>query len=204
MLLEIFLVHVAAMVSPGPNVLQVTRAAIAESRRTGLYVALGVATGSAIWAASAALGLALLLDRLTLLYDAARILGGVYLVYLGVQTLRSATAPLDVAGAGGMARSPARAWRLGVLTNLSNPKAVVFFGSIFAALVPQDASFGMRAAAVAVIVVDATAWHCLLALVFSTPRARAVYARAKRWLDRVAGTVMVGFGLEFAGSTALR
>lgn len=204
MLLQIFLVHMAAMASPGPNVLQVTRTAVAESRRAGVYVALGVATASGIWSASAALGLALAFEAAPLVYDAVRILGGLYLIVLGVQTFRSAATPLAVRTAGPAARSPGAAWRLGLLTNLGNPKAVVFFGSVFAALVPEDASLGLRAAAIGVIVIDATVWHCLLAVVFSTPRARAAYGRAKRWVDRAAGAVMTAFGVEFAASTALR
>lgn len=200
MLLQIFLVHLAAMASPGPNVLQVTRVAVADSRRAGLYVALGVATASVIWSASAALGLALVFEAAPLVYDAVRVLGGIYLVYLGVQTLRAAAAP-PAAERGVLAtRSAGAAWRLGLLTNLSNPKAVVFFGSVFAALVPQDASLALRAAAVAVIALDATVWHCLLAVVFSTPRAQAAYLHAKRWIDRVAGAVMAAFGVEFAAS----
>lgn len=203
MLVEIFLVHLAAMISPGPNVLQVTRTAMAESRRAGLYVALGVATASAVWSGSATLGLALVFAHVSFAYDAIRILGGIYLVYLGVQTIRSATSPVS-AGTSGVATSAGRAWRRGVLTNLSNPKAAVFFGSVFATLLPTEASAIHRSAAVAVIVVNAVVWHCLLAVVFSTPRAQAAYLRAKRWIDRVAGAVMAGFGLNFAGSAALR
>ena len=197
-LVEVFLVHVAAMASPGPNVLIVIRTAIAESRRAALYTAAGVATGGAIWAGAAALGLGLAIAGSTLAYDALRVLGGAYLVYLGVRTARSSAAAIAPADGAEPGVSAGRAWRSGVLTNLSNPKAAVFFTSVFATLLPADASVALRVAAVAVIVLDALAWHALLAVVLSSPPAQARYLRARRPIDRVAGVVMIGFGLRLA------
>jgi len=197
MLIEIFLVHVAAMASPGPNVLVVIRTAIAESRRAGLFCAAGVATGGAIWAGGAALGLGLVIANLPIAYDALRVLGGLYLVYLGVRTARSVAGWEAPPGVQPRA-SGRRAWRRGLLTNLSNPKAAVFFTSVFATLLPADSSLALRIAAVAVIVVDALLWHALLAVVLSSPPAQARYLRARPWIDRVAGVVMIAFGLRLA------
>lgn len=197
MLIEIFLVHVAAMASPGPNVLVVIRTAIAESRRAGLFCAAGVATGGAIWAGGAALGLGLVIANLPIAYDALRVLGGLYLVYLGVRTARSVAGWEAPPGVQPRA-SGRRAWRRGLLTNLSNPKAAVFFTSVFATLLPADSSLALRIAAVAVIVVDALLWHALLAVVLSSPPAQARYLRARRRIDGVAGVVMIAFGLRLA------
>lgn len=191
MLAEIVLVHSAAMASPGPNVLVVTRTAGNESRRAGLFAAAGVATGSTLWAAFAAVGLAFVIVRFPLVRDALRVLGGAYLVVLGIRTARSQPAPATTRLAA------ADAWRRGILTNLSNPKAAVFFLSIFAALLPVDASPGLRAAAVGLIAVDALLWHGVLAVVFSTARAQGVFVKRRAWIDRIAGTVMVTFGLTF-------
>jgi threonine efflux protein len=193
-LLEIFLVHLAAMASPGPNVLLVTHTAMARSRGAGLRAALGVAAGSGLWAASAAIGLGLVLARGSVAGDVAAVLGGLYLVALGARTIRGATRPVASVGddrAGGAARR-------GLLTNLSNPKAAVFFLSVFATLLPAEASPGLRVAAVGVVLVDSLVWHALLAIVCSTRPARDAYARARRWIDRVAGAVMVGFGVRLA------
>lgn len=197
MLAQILLVHWAAMASPGPNVLEVIRTAMATSRREGLYVAAGIATGSLIWSAFAALGLALVFVHVEIAHDGLRVLGGLYLVYLGVSTFRAARRPPPATGAGARASTGVRAWRRGTLTNLSNPKAAVFFLSIFATLLPVDASTALRCAAVAVIVADALVWHALLAVAFSTPRAQASYLRRKGWIDRIAGSVMAGFGASF-------
>lgn len=196
MLIEIFLVHLAAMASPGPNVLVVIRTAIAQSRRAALFCAAGVATGAAIWAGGAALGLGLVIDNFAVAYDALRVLGGIYLVYIGVRTARASAGPVKAPGGAQPRASDRRAWRRGLLTNLANPKAGVFFTSVFATLLPADSSTALRVAAVAVIVVDALVWHALLAVVLSSPPAQARYLHARRWIDRVAGVVMIGFGLR--------
>ena len=198
MLVEIFLVHVAAMASPGPNVLVVIRTAIAESRRAALFCAAGVATGGAIWAGGAALGLGLVIAGSALAYDALRVLGGAYLVYLGVRTAQSSAGRVAAPVGDSPRLSGGRAWRSCLLTNLANPKAAVFFTSVFATLLPADASIALRVAAVAVIVVDALAWHAFLAVALSSPPAQARYLRARRSIDRVAGVVMIGFGLRLA------
>lgn len=185
------------MASPGPNVLLVARTSMAESRRAGLYSAAGVATGSGAWAAAAAVGVALLFASAPAAEGVVRVLGGLYLIYLGVATFRAATSPVRAGERRPGGVSAGRAWRQGTLTNLSNPKALVFYASIFAALLP-DSSPGFRGAAVALIVVNALAWHAVLAVTLSTRRAQVAYASAKRGIDRGAGAVMAGFGVVFA------
>lgn len=185
------------MASPGPNVLLVARTAMADSRRAGLAAAAGVATGAGLWAAAAALGLALVLARSPDAYAAVRVLGGLYLVWLGARTFARAGRPFAIDGAGAAGRLSRRAWREGALTNLSNPKAAVFYLSIFATLLPTAAGTGFRLAAIAVIVAGASGFHALLAYALSTRRARAGYLRAKPAIDRTAGLVMAAFGVVF-------
>lgn len=190
MLAEIVLVHFTAMALPGPNVLLVTRTAAAESRRAGLCAAGGVAAAATAWAAFAAVGLAFVFVRVPFARDALRLLGGVYLIVLGIRTVGSHDAPPPTAPTAG-------AWRRGVLTNLSNPKAAVFYLGIFAALLPLEAPPGLRAAAVAVIALDSLLWHGVLAVVCSTARAHEVFVRRRAWINRIGGTAMSAFGVSF-------
>jgi threonine efflux protein len=184
-------VHWAAMVSPGPNVLLVARTAMADSRRAALAAACGVACGAVLLATAAALGMGLLVERVGWLRTAIQLAGGAYLVFLGVQTWRSAREPLRMGGAG----EPAH-FRRGLLTNLSNPKAAVFFGSVLA---PTLASADWVAvAAIGLIALDAVVWHCLLAVLFARPRVQRGYARAKGGIDRVVGAALTLLGLKLA------
>ena len=97
----------------------------------------------------------------------------------------------------GVARTDWRAFRLGLATNLTNPKALLFYGSVFAALFAPDAPLWIRVAAVGIIVANSTGFHVTLACICSTAPAQAGYQRIKPWVDRVAGTglALLGLGL---------
>ena len=199
MLAGLFVVHALALASPGPNVLIVMRAALGDSRRSGVLTALGVASGAAMWSIAALFGLSLELVRTPMLAAALRAVGGLYLVHLGWRLWRGAgddafarLADVDLPARLG----DARAYRQGVLTNLTNPKALVFFVGIFGALLPPAAPLWVKLCAIAIVVVNATAWHVALACFFSTRRARHVYARVKPWVDRIAGAALAVLGLR--------
>src|ERR687885_470648 len=91
---SVFAVHVLAMTSPGPNVLVVTQTAIGHTRRAGIVTALGVATGSAVWSGAALFGLSVVFEQLAWLYGGLKLLGGTYLLYLGIKLWRTADHPV--------------------------------------------------------------------------------------------------------------
>ncbi|MGH8700836.1 MAG: LysE family transporter [Burkholderiales bacterium] len=194
---SILAVHVLAIISPGPNVLIVTQTAISRTRRAGVFTALGIATGAAVWSSAALLGLNVLFAHFGWLYTGVKLLGGMYLLYLGIKLWRTADQPLGSSVRhGATARTDGQAFRLGLLTNLTNPKAAIFYGSVFAALLTPDLPAWVNVAAVGVIVVNSVAWHVALACLFSTRRAQQVYGRIKRWIDRFAGTVLALLGVR--------
>src|SRR5262245_45423825 len=120
-------------VSPGPSFVLVSRIAITQSRLRGLAAALGMGVGGTLFAALALLGLAVLLTRVEMLYVVLKLLGGLYIGWLGVRIWRGAReplAPIEVAVPQG--RSLLRAFSFALLTQLSNPKTAVVYGSIFA------------------------------------------------------------------------
>lgn len=195
----IFAVHVLAMISPGPNVLIVTQTAICHTRRAGILTALGVAIGSAVWSSAALFGLSVVFAQFAWLYGGLKVLGGMYLLYLGFRLWRAADQhPLVPPSSSTHAtvRTDWQALRLGLLTNLTNPKAVIFFGSIFAALLAPALPMWVKLAAVVIILVDAIGWHVALACFFSTRHIQYVYRHIKRWIDRTAGVALALLGLR--------
>lgn len=198
-LASVFVVHVLAMLSPGPNVLVVTQTAASRTRRAGVLVALGIASGAALWSGAALLGLSVLFEQVAWLYGALTVLGGMYLLYIAWRLWRGADRPLVLALAPGervSAQTGWQAYRLGLLTNLTNPKALVFYGGIFAALLAPDLPVWVKVAAFAVIVVNSSVWHVALACLFSTERTQAFYRRVKGWIDRIAATALALLGLR--------
>jgi threonine/homoserine/homoserine lactone efflux protein len=177
-------------ISPGPSFVFVVRTAVARSRIDGLAAALGMGVGAMIFGALALFGLRALMSEAAGLYWALRIAGGLYLLYLAFRIWRGASEPIVVAGDGAGETAPLRSFWLGLLTQLSNPKIVAVFGAVFAALLPADHSSALDLALPPMIFLQETAWYALVALAFSSARPRALYLRAKVWIDRAAGAVI--------------
>ncbi|HJR22713.1 MAG TPA: LysE family transporter [Dongiaceae bacterium] len=190
-------VHLLVAASPGPAFLAVSRTAIGTSRSAGLIAAAAMATGALVWAVATFFGLHVLFAQAPWLYDALRLGGAAYLVYLGIGMLREAWrggAPVE-----SVVPAAGRATFLRCLAvQLSNPKAAVFFGSIFVTLLPADAPLWVKGAALAILVMNEFGWYALVALVLSAPRARQIYSKAKRALDALFGGFLTVLGVKLA------
>lgn len=190
-------VHLLVAASPGPAFLAVSRTAIGTSRSAGLIAAAAMATGALVWAIATFFGLHVLFAQAPWLYDALRLGGAAYLIYLGIGMLREAWrggAPVEtvVPAAGGATFLRCLA------VQLSNPKAAVFFGSIFVTLLPADAPLWVKGAALAILAMNEFGWYALVALVLSAPRARRIYSKAKRALDALFGGFLTVLGVKLA------
>ncbi|MQA87526.1 MAG: hypothetical protein GEV03_23610 [Streptosporangiales bacterium] len=188
-------VHLAAAVTPGPNVVLVIRTASAGSRRAAVLTAFGVVAAAAVMSATASIGLGLLLANARWVERGLALVCGAYLAYLGVQMWRHSRRPMGAAGRtidGGCWAPFCR----GLLTNLTNPKALVFYGSIFTAVLPGTATTALRIAAVVAVVISSSFWHLTLALAFSAGPLQRAYARAKTALDRTTGSLLILLGIR--------
>jgi RhtB (resistance to homoserine/threonine) family protein len=193
-LASLALVSLVTVAVPGPSIFLVMRLAMRRGRGPAMMAALGTFAGCVLWCAAAALGLAAVLVAAPWLYTLLRIAGGLYLVWFAVQLWRAPQEAQD-----GEAAQPAATggafWRA-LIVCLTNPKSVLFFGSIFAAYMGPDSPLWVHGAAVAIVCATCIAWYAAVAWFFSTRRAAASYARAQKPLDRVAGALMGAFGLS--------
>jgi threonine/homoserine/homoserine lactone efflux protein len=194
------------VVSPGPSFVMVARVAVASTRRRALAAALGMGAGGALFGAAALLGLQSVLLAVPALYAGLKIVGGLYLCYLGYLIFRSAPKPLAVSGSGDSSdqgsRGPLRAFWLGVTTQVSNPKTAIVYASVFAAFLPASFSAGFAAVLLAAVLLVEFAWYALVAVVFSSSGPQRAYLSYKSWVDRAAGAVMLGLGLKLVTSAA--
>ena len=188
-------IHLLAVASPGPSTVLVIQTAAGSGRRAALLAAFAMMLGALAWAAAALYGLQALFARFEWLYVAFRIGGGAYLLYLAFMLWRHAGAPLQEMSAEAAAR--ATGWHgflRALLLQLSNPKIMVFFGSIFLSLLPAQTPAWMGGAALAIVAANEFIWFALLALLFSGDSARAFYRRTKLWLDRLMGGALAVLG----------
>lgn len=208
----VLLAYLPAAVSPGPNFVLIAHTAAAGTRRAAVAVALGVVAAGGVLAAVAVFGLGGVLARLPWLAAALRVVCGGYLAWLGVRLWLRARAPAAAdeaprASGADETAPPARGrlgkphhFRQGVLSNLTNPKAAAFFGSVLTATLPPTEPTAVKAAAVALILLISTAWHLSVALLFSAPATQRWYAHAEPTLNRVVGTILVVLGVALAAT----
>jgi threonine/homoserine/homoserine lactone efflux protein len=185
-------VSLVVIVTPGQDTALTIRNTLAAGRRGGVLTALGVVTGQVTWAFAASAGLSAVLLASRPLFTALRVAGAAYLVFLGLEALLAARRGREIAATG---PRPRARYRQGLLSNLGNPKMVVFFTS----LLPQfGSSFGGMLALGLVFASITLAWLSLYA--FAVARAKAVLlrSRVRRTLDALAGLVLVAFGARLA------
>jgi threonine/homoserine/homoserine lactone efflux protein len=187
-----------AAVSPGPAVLMAARTGLTEGFKTGAMLAVGIGAGAVVWAAAAMFGLNILFAAAPALLWVLKIGGGGYLVWMGVKLWLSAKTPFDTSDARALPRSPLSAFRLGLFTQLSNPKPAVMFSAIFLGTVPQGTPVWVYGALLAVVMANETIWNLLVARIFSTSRTRAGYISLKTIIDRAFGGLLALLGVKIA------
>ncbi|MEO6918644.1 MAG: LysE family transporter [Collimonas sp.] len=186
------------MMTPGANVLLISQLAASDRTRSASYAALGVTVGAGIWASCAVLGVNAIFQAFPWLHLALQITGGLYLLYIASRLWRSGNIALD---GNAPQVSAFAAFRLGLLTNITNPKSALFFGSIFAASFPVTPSPLLQAAAVTMIVINSLCWHMLLAYFFSRSRIRVAYSRSSRLVNRAASVAVGTLGLSLLAAS---
>jgi threonine/homoserine/homoserine lactone efflux protein len=182
--------------APGLDTALVLRATAVEGRRSGAWAALGIGAGCLVWGAAVALGLTALLAASAAAFTLVRWAGALYLLWLGVMLLLKPRQALIDEAAPAVGAHP---FRRGLLTNLLNPKAGVFYVSFLPQFVPAGVNVPAWSFMLAAIhVAMALAWFAVL--IGAIGRARAMLRRAGvvKILDRLTGCVFLGFGLNLA------
>nr|WP_305123932.1 LysE family transporter [Stutzerimonas frequens] len=198
--MTVALVHLLAVASPGPDFAVVVRESVAQGRRAGSWTALGVGCGIFVHVAYSLLGIGLIVSQSIVLFNLFKWLAAAYLVYLGWRALRARPMSLEaIDGANApVARSAWRAFVIGFVTNGLNPKATLFFLSLFTVVISPDTPLLVQAG-YGVYLAGATAlWFLLVAWLFSRGRVRAGFARIGHWFDRLTGAVLIGLGARLA------
>ena len=215
---------VLAIAVPGPDTVQLIRLG-ARSRRSAVFAALGICTGNVLWPVVTMLGLAALIATFPWILTALYLFGGCFLIYMGQGAFRSgyadwrARAALPAVSLSDATRAPVTdggsrgsaaaslgdfaSWRLGLATNLSNPKALLFFGSVFAQFIPVEASLLDRLLVLILMTIVGVAWFCGFALAVAAGAEKI--QRINPFIEMVAGVLFVVLGafLAFEGMQML-
>lgn len=188
------LILIAALLatgSPGPATLSIAGTAMTSGRPYALAMAAGVSTGSLTWSTAAAFGLGAVMLANAWIFEAMRYLGAGYLIFLAVRSAKSALTPGHPATRGGAYTSARRAYASGLALHLTNPKAILFFGSLYAVGVPAQASPLTLLTIIGAVAIQSMLVFHGYALLFSSAPAVRVYLRLRRWFE---GVFALAFG----------
>ena len=193
-------IHLLAAASPGPAILMAARTGVTQGFRTGVWLSVGIGLGALFWAVAALFGLAVLFRLAPALLWGFKIAGGLFLCWIAFQMWRHAAEPLVMADDAVTPPTPLAALRLGLWTQLSNPKPAVFFGAVFVSTVPPGTTLPWIALLLLAVFVNELACTILVARAFSFAAPRRAYARAKTGIDRSFGAILALLGLKIAAT----
>ena len=192
-------IHLVAISSPGPTLFVVAGHANAPNRSAGFFVVVGVVLATLVWSTFAAAGLNVAMNAVPWLPVAIRVFGGAYLAWFGYKMIRSAMKKgpaVDLADGEGTPIPPLVALRSGFVTNISNPKVIAYYVSLFGVMIPTDAPAPFYIAVVMTAAVVSAAWWGVVALFFRLPVVRRIFKRIRRVFDLGVGGALVVFGLK--------
>ena len=200
--ITIALVHLVAVASPGPDFAIVVRHSIAYGRRIAMVTSVGIGLAILVHVAYSLIGVSVLLTTTPWLYRAFTYLAAAYLLYLAIGALRSG--PPDKTSPTGDPRnkasspdiSAAKAFRIGFLTNGLNPKATLFFLSLFTVIINPHTPVMIKLGYGIYLSASTAAWFCLLSWLLSTSRVAKIIGEKGYWLDRTMGVLLVGLAMK--------
>lgn len=199
-LLSIALIHFFALISPGPDFFFVTQSAIRQSRTHALFAALGISLSILVWSICAMSGLHYLFQKMAWLQQVLMLCGGLYLCYLGFQLFKSALSknnPTQNNSTSALTQSdqPYRTLLVkGFLTNMANPKALVYFSSVFAIAINTESSLFQQSSLLILVFVESLIWFAVVAILFSTPKINYYYQKFSKKIDGITGGIFISFG----------
>jgi len=198
--LTVALIHLLAVASPGPDFAVVVRESVAHGRRAGTWTALGVGTAIFLHVGYSLLGIGLIVSQSIVLFNALKWLAAAYLLYIGFKAIRArpAAAGAETLKAEPVERTAKGAYVAGFMTNGLNPKATLFFLSLFTVVINPHTPLWVQSSYGLYLAFATAAWFCLVAMLFSQHRVRAGFARMGHWFDRTMGAVLIALGVKIA------
>ncbi|QGN50853.1 LysE family translocator [Micromonospora sp. WMMC415] len=189
--------------SPGPDFAIVVRQAAVSGRTRGMATAAGIAAGVFVWSVAAATGVAALLAASATAFTVVKLVGAGYLAYLGIRALLAAARD-----SGGLVADQGRqeqtsvlaAFRQGLLCNVLNPKAAVFFVALMPQFLGTDASVVDAVVLAVVAVTVALLWFLGVANVVAALRRLLNRPTVRRAIDAATGVALIGLGVRLAAT----
>lgn len=199
LLLTICALHFVAQLSPGPDIILIAKSSASTTRRNTIHIIAGISLGIVLWVVLTLLGFTVLVEQFPWIPQVLMLIGGLFLAKMGwamlsggLRSLKQSSALEDV-----QAQSSAQKnyFLLGLFTNLSNPKTLIYFSSVFSLALSSSASDYLKAQLAVIIPLQTFLTFVLLMLLLSQPKIKAVYQRSGSYIDILSGALFLIFAL---------
>ncbi len=201
-LVSAFMISVLAMMSPGPDFAIVVRNSVRYGWRSALFTIFGIMATTLIHWTYVNLGLGALIAHSIVAFNILKYLAAAYLIFIGIKALRSK--PLkadDIALSNGAAVSDRQAFMQGVITNILNPKAAMFWLSYFTIVLDPHMEMHILLPFIGLLLLSILCWFSLVAYFMSRARVRLQFLRLGHWFDRAMGAILIALGVKVALTT---
>lgn len=196
----VFILNLVALASPGPDFAVVVQYSLLHNRKVGVMTALGIACGELVHITFVLLGIALIISQTPWLFIGIKLMACGYLLYLGYRAFRTIEkAPTKEKEF--TSRKPVsslKALQIGAITNILNPKAILFFLTLFTVVVNPATPKSILLMYGLVILITTFLWFLMIALCFSNKRVSRWFSTVSHWISRLSGIVFVALAMKLA------
>ena len=203
-LLAVVLAHFVAVASPGPDFILVVKNALSRGRRHGVASAVGIGAGIALHTTYSLLGIALIIAQSVLLFNVIKTIGALYLLWIGYKALLSKKAAAGAALEAAPVVSEQPLWRSGLqgfLTNALNPKATLFFLSLYSLIISAATPLSVKLFYGTEMTLATMLWFSFVTFFLTVPAVQRQYRAIGHWIDRAMGAILVALGLKILLTT---
>tara|TARA_B100001063_G_C16669384_1_gene505476 strand:- start:138 stop:806 length:669 start_codon:yes stop_codon:yes gene_type:complete len=188
-----------ALLSPGPDFAMILKQSVSYGKRASIVSSIGIGLGVSVHVVYTLLGIGLIISKSIVLFNIVKYLGAAYLIYLGIMSLRSKGMNLqDDSSKQKENISDFKSFSMGFLCNALNPKATLFFLSMFTVVISIDTPMYIQAIYGIFCMIASIIWFVFLSLFLSHKKVRTFFNSFGVWFDRVVGVVLIGLGIKVA------
>jgi len=194
-LLMVISITVFAVISPGADFVIVVKNSLSGSRRSGIYTAIGIATAIWIHTFYTLAGIGIVISQSLLLFSFIKIIGALYLIYLGISSIRNKDM-LNKISTHKIGLSDWQSFQTGFLTNLFNPKATMFYVSVFTQVVSITTPIFIQLFYGFIISLSCLFWFSFVSIFLNNENIKSQFLKAQKPIEIALGAILIGFGLK--------
>lgn len=193
------LIHFLAVITPGPDFIMIIKNSLLYSRNIGLWTVMGLGLGIITHIIYCMAGLAIVISKSMIVFNVMKLLGAGYLIYIGFRSIFSKSSAIHVNALPKSENiSPLKAIQIGFLTNVLNPKATLFFLSLFTFVVSPTTSRSTLIILSMVIFINTVLWFSVIALCFTQKKVQRLYNKYQGIFNKIFGCTLIGIGIKLA------